>query len=287
LKSNFKIISISTPKVVVETLFKGSENQPQRIWTSMPDSLLVQTSIGIEKVVNEDRILIQENQVTVIDGLGGHGDGDKAADLLAKHVINQPDDIDEAVYSASEAMHESNLKPKSGAAFLTYSINKNEESKLLNIKQAGDVKLVVYRKDGIIKFQTDDETDGELRILMKDLQPSRAITEDQLLYHPSRHHIINYVTYRSSTSTAVRVVITATDGIFDNLTPEDVGTLVAVDSDDDDLFMSISSQSEERMRQSLTKEFKDFDRSQHEFYPDGFKSQPKSDNWSLVIHRIS
>lgn len=250
---------------------------------------------------NQDRGLVvpEKNFIAVFDGIGGNADGDKAADICAKAFLESPDDPEQSFNSAALSLSLANINNQiasnAGSCFISAKIIKENGQKLLDVSQAGDAKLVVYDKDGEIKFESQDES------LVQKLVSAGAMTPDEALYSPYKNQITNAILmdrdasnlkkypYLIPLSKSDRIVM-ASDGITDNLTPDEIWDLIN-SRESQKAIEEISDVTDERMTQkedviSATNSIPG-GRGRVPVYIDGFKSTPKPDNRVIAIVDIN
>ncbi|MEA2006878.1 MAG: hypothetical protein U9O20_01825 [Patescibacteria group bacterium] len=156
------------------------------------------------KEKNEDAVYVntEKNAFAVIDGIGGYGKGQQASIALVEEIqkafVNGIS-IKQAQEQAHKRMEEEGLV-SDGACYIAGQIT----DKILNGYQAGDVRLIVLGKDGKIKFQSEDEGIGD--VVYNSVQGKKAgettCFEVELEYGDR--------------------IITASDGIWDSLTTDEV-----------------------------------------------------------------
>ncbi|HBU28199.1 TPA: hypothetical protein DEB00_03740 [Candidatus Uhrbacteria bacterium] len=146
---------------------------------------------------NEDRVVVSADGLTfaVIDGMGGAGNGDVVADVLAAHVAAGEDaDVYEAVVAAQRELFHmekvGRINERSGACFATGEIKLNGEDVVLDTMHMGDVRIVVRRADGTLEFVSKDFS------LVQEMVDAGMITEDAALYHNDRNIVSSAVTAR-------------------------------------------------------------------------------------------
>lgn len=161
---------------------------------------------------NEDRVTVNTgdgNGFVVIDGMGGEGwegCGETAAQILAEEFqkgFQNGTSFEDIQKFAHQRMAAIDLGD-GGACYVGFRI----EGKKLNIAQAGDCKLIVLDKNGVIKFATTDE--GFRNMV------SNAITGNK-----------QGKTTKSTADLEVGDhIVVASDGLFDNLSPQEVADLI-------------------------------------------------------------
>ncbi len=134
------------------------------------------------------------------------------------------------------------------------------------------------------------------------------MTEDQLLYHPQRNIISNQINAQENKITTKKVkvnkgdrVILMTDGISDNLTPDEIAKLIKGQNPDVavKLIDMITTQRMKNNEDIITKTERPFNpmfdfvnnettigRRKTGKYSDGFKSKPKRDNRGIAIMEV-
>ncbi len=129
-----------------------------------------QTHEGVGyKDKNEDAIVQGDTWAAVVDGMGGHGRGDKASEIASKalaHYLdahrNDPDPkkvMRDALIYAGDAVNASPYGKKgSGAVAVVHMVVTNPDgSQKLIVGHVGDAGALVIGKDGTIKYQTSDQ----------------------------------------------------------------------------------------------------------------------------------
>jgi len=271
LKESLKIFKLATGDIVVAASDKGINYK-----TYNPH--------------NEDRVAVipSYNGIVVADGMGGHGHGEDAALALANAIVKSPDNIDDAIKAAQKDMADNKLG-NAGTCYMYSQIATNEKGdKYLNLFQAGDVHAVVYDKNGKILFESKDES-----AVQEMVDDPEGIDPDQALYNPARNIVTNALFQDSGKKKMERfgplpkgaVVVVGSDGIFDNLTADEIWGEIKGKSPRDAVGR-ISDVTDERMgnaRQIIQDTDKLGGRWSREKYSDGYKSEPKPDNRGLAI----
>lgn len=158
---------------------------------------------------NEDAVVVNTgkgNGFAVIDGMGGEGRGDEAAQILAEEFqkgLNEGSSFEDIQKSAHERMEVARLGC-GGACYIGLKI----DGKKLNVAQAGDVKLIVLDKSGIIKFGTTDEV---LAYMISNAV--QGIGQGK-------------TTIRTTDLSVGDRIVVASDGLFKNLSPQGVSELI-------------------------------------------------------------
>lgn len=168
-----------------------------------------QTTAG---AVNEDAVVVSpaRNSFAVIDGMGSYGQGNIAAAIMGQTLLEgfrKSTPLADIQQNAHNRMRQKGLV-EDGACYVAARIRRN----ILEIAQAGDVRLIVINRRGAVRFETTDE---------------------HLLW-PNRHAVSNAVsgwragettTYLEEISPGDRIVA-ASDGLFANFESAKVAQLI-------------------------------------------------------------
>lgn len=220
--------------------------------------------------VNEDAVIVDRktNAVGVVDAMGFYRQGATAADC-AVQALETGFTQGRALFPAEEPyskiqkdmydrMREAGLT-EDGVCYLAMRI----EGKKLHVAWAGDVQLVIIGKNGKIRDLTTPE------------------------HHPRNHDLVqNPVTGKSPGRTNYKEieieagdrVVIASDGIWDNLTPDKVAELIA-GKPIEEAFQLITQESEKEMKKGLAQRAKGIRKKAGE-------RGTKSDNRSLLIYDV-
>lgn len=233
---------------------------------------------------NEDRVAFDAEQglIAVLDGMGGMGSGEEAAQITGLKMLARPDNLSAALTEAHRKMQA--LPGNPGVCLATVNLKSGL------IQHAGDAKVIVFDRLGRLKHVTEDQ--GQVALLLR----NGLITEDQALYHPHRNVVLGglmkneqatLVSTKVSLQPGDRVMVMS-DGISDNLTPQEIWRLTA-GSPAEEAMSVISDVTAQRMGNAS--DIKDDTeraggRPRLGRYTDGFKSAPKPDNRALVIADI-
>ncbi|MBP6884054.1 MAG: SpoIIE family protein phosphatase [Candidatus Pacebacteria bacterium] len=262
------------------------------------DEVVAGTDLGIGggKNKNEDRLLVVpgENFVAVIDGIGGEPDGDLAAQVLAEEFQKTPLDIKGAVGRAKLSMKEKGFFERTGACFITARILENNKKKNLEVWQQGNCSVVIFSEKGIIKFKSEDD------VFVNTLVKGGQITPDQALYNPRRNVVTSAVTIENTAEPKTYdlssidlepgdKIFIMSDGISDNLLPEEIWQAVEEMKTKEDAISAVSFITSDRSynRKKIIEETGGIQgRKEKGVYADGFKPEPKPDNRALAIIEI-
>lgn len=185
-----------------------------RIIKGQNGKLAFGTDEGVNyKPRNEDALVIntKANAFASIDGMGGEYRGDRAARILAEELQKgfreedpKKNPIRWAQIQAHLRMRNEGLN-KGGACYIAGEINGN----VMDVYQAGDVKLIVVDPHGRVRFETEDE--GYRHFVSNSVQGRR----------PGR-----------TTHTQVKLnlgdrIIVASDGLWDSYSPQQVAEMVS------------------------------------------------------------
>jgi len=268
---------------------------------------------------NEDCVVVspETNMIAVVDGMGGREGGREAGQYIARALKENPLNVKSAIEKA-KAMMDKNLD-MSGACFLSARVMEQKGKKYLDVNQAGDVKLIVYDKNGRVKNQSKDQS---LPQILVDLG---IIDEDQALYNQYRNVVIggisteNYLetqrealeglkdpkkypkdaikafpepgetkNYIVPVESGDRIVIIS-DGISDNFTPKEIGGMIEGKTQEEAI-QEISDATDERMMDEAniikTTEAAG-GRVELRAFSDGYLSTPKRDNRGIAILDIA
>lgn len=239
---------------------------------------------------NEDRIAINPfaEFAAVCDGMGGHGDGDLAAEILAHQLLLYPEDIEKAVEEARKEFEKENLASNAGACLITAQIIFENESMYVDTRQAGDAHMIIVNKDGSLVCESIDETYAQ-----EDVDECR-ITKDQATYATNRNTVKNAIhkTTGQVTHTCTRFqvfsgqkILIFSDGTSDNLaTPDILKRIQGLNGPQ--IIQRLSAILQERMGNYKNIIMYTLDRINTGVFSDGFISQPKPDNWSIVVMEV-
>lgn len=169
----------------------------------MKTSFYGDTNIGNVRPKNEDNFVLKEVWggthllAVVIDGVGGNGGGDVAAELAARCIAehfyeserssNSLDVLQAAVIFANNSIYAQHYNPwLSNMSCVLTAVLINTESGHTDICHIGDTRMYTL-KDGVFTKITHDHS------LICDLEESGQITELEAMAHPRRNIITRSV----------------------------------------------------------------------------------------------
>lgn len=226
---------------------------------------------------NEDRMFVDvaNGIVAAIDGMGGMGNGDKAAEILGEEMQRTPKDIPGAAQRTQQRII-NELRGSGGACFTAIDLKQNL------VFHSGDTKCIVFDRNGIVKYVTVDQTKVQRMV------DGGIITEDDALHHPDRNVVSGGITAKNrqievnsidaGLHTGDRVVLMS-DGINDNLTTKEIWTSIQGRSPEDAM-SNISDITDSRMANAdrIISEGRYEGR-----YSDSYRSEPKKDNRAFAV----
>jgi serine/threonine protein phosphatase PrpC len=150
------------------------------------------THPGLHRQVNEDRfhLDVRRGLFMVIDGVGGHLAGGKAADIalstlrehLARTTGTTTDRVREAITAANNEIHRlAATRPEwhGMACVLTVAVLENGRA---IVGHVGDTRLYTLEAGRVEKVTRDHSPVGEL-------EDARRLTEDEAMHHPRRNEV--------------------------------------------------------------------------------------------------
>ncbi len=197
---------------------------------------------GLERSINEDRLLVDEARglFLVVDGLGGHAAGDKAAETAVRVIDQQigvtEDDPEESVRRAiTEAnnqiyeLSQSNEKLHGMACVLTVALVKDER---VTVGHVGDTRLYLIWNGNLRKVTSDHSPVGEQ-------EDQGQLSEEEAMRHPRRNQVFRDVgshPRKSGESGFIEVkqlalrpeaaLLLCSDGLSDVLTSSEISGIV-------------------------------------------------------------
>ena len=161
------------------------------------------TNIGNIRPKNEDAFVLKEVWggthllAVVVDGVGGNGGGDVAADLAARCISEHFDECEQtldsfvvlqaAVIFANNSIYAQHYNPwlSQMSCVLTAALINLEDGKM-DVCHVGDTRMYMLKNDVMTKVTSDHSLIGPL-------EESGEYTEEQAMKHPQRNIITRSV----------------------------------------------------------------------------------------------
>ena len=143
---------------------------------------------------DEDRLFTSSSGLRfgAIDGMGGEGGGDIAAEVIARHLARMDWPQEERLAMAQQELkqlaREGQVSTRSGACFGSVELLLDGGRLSAEIVHAGDVRVVIRGTGGSIRFASKDSSP------VQQLVDSGVITQDQSYYHPERNYVSGVLT---------------------------------------------------------------------------------------------
>ncbi len=188
--------------------------------------------------VNEDAVAQFSDGAIVADGMGGHGDGDKASAIVVQQFVNEMQaggDMVSAFKNAATEVHRFNgEKGKAGAVAVAMKLHPQEgPTERLEVVHSGDAKLVVFLPDGRGGYQVGPQTfdhtlggemyrQGRFNTMQMRIDPQAHAVASALgakIYDP----IIEHQWFDLPRGAKV---VMGSDGLWDNMTPKEVAQIL-------------------------------------------------------------
>ena len=117
--------------------------------------------IGVGRERNEDGIVVhpQQDEVIVIDAMGGYGNGVTARDIMVSGILQNPGNLESATAWTRKEYDTVELK-RGGVCLIGLVIQAFDDYFSIELAQAGDVHAVLYDQDGKLRHETTDEAIG-------------------------------------------------------------------------------------------------------------------------------
>ncbi len=200
------------------------------------------TDPGLQRPTNEDRAYVDENAgvFLVVDGLGGHAAGEKAAETavetIAEHFATgagEPADrVRRAITAANNRIYDlaqSNEEWRGMACVLTLALTHEDR---VTVGHVGDSRLYLLWNGTVRKLTSDHSPVGER-------EDQGELTEQQAMLHPRRHEVFRdvgsrlrddgdeqFVEVRSVPFRPDAALLLCSDGLSDVLTSAEIGAVV-------------------------------------------------------------
>lgn len=204
----------------------------------------VATDPGLERAVNEDRVLADEARgvFLVVDGLGGHAAGELAAETAAGVVEAEMASLDsnadvearvrQAITKANNnifELAEKNDEWRGMACVLTLAVAQEDR---VTVGHVGDSRLYLAWNGSLRKITSDHSPVGEQ-------EDQGELTETEAMHHPRRNEVFRDVGSRLRAADEVEFIETrsfpfrpdaalllCSDGLSDVLTSSEIGAIV-------------------------------------------------------------
>jgi len=197
---------------------------------------------GLERGINEDRLLVDEAHglFMVVDGLGGHVAGDKAAETAVRAIgeqmaANEGDEkesIRRAITEANNQIYElaeSNEQWSGMACVLTLAVLKAET---VTVGHVGDTRLYLIWNGNLRKVTSDHSPVGEQ-------EDQGKLTEDEAMSHPRRNQVfrdvgsrlrkadeLGFIEIKQLPFRPEAALLLCSDGLSDVLTSSEISDIV-------------------------------------------------------------
>lgn len=121
----------------------------------------VASYVGREREHNEDAVIVHpaNNQVIVIDAMGGYGNGVAARDVFVDAALKNPGNIDTTVETTQQQYDRIGLD-QGGVCIINSEITAVDGGFRIDLAQAGDVHALLFDQAGEVKHETVDEAIG-------------------------------------------------------------------------------------------------------------------------------
>lgn len=204
----------------------------------------IATDPGLERSINEDRVLADESRgvFLVVDGLGGHAAGEMAAETALRVIDDRLTPLDtnesveaqirQAISDASNRIYElaeQNQEWHGMACVLTLAVAQEDR---VTIGHVGDSRLYLAWSGNLRKLTSDHSPVGEQ-------EDQGELTESEAMNHPRRNEVFRDVGSRphapddpqfiDSKSFLFRpdaALLLCSDGLSDVLTSAQISTIV-------------------------------------------------------------
>jgi PPM family protein phosphatase len=202
----------------------------------------VATDPGLQRPTNEDRAYVDEGAgvFLVVDGLGGHAAGEKAAETAVQTIAEQlatgagePEDrVRRAITAANNRIYDlaqDNEEWRGMACVLTLALAHEDR---VTVGHVGDSRLYLVWNGAVRKLTSDHSPVGER-------EDQGELTEQEAMLHPRRHEVFRdvgsrlreagdeqFVEVRSIPFHPDAAFLLCSDGLSDVLTSAEIGSIV-------------------------------------------------------------
>ena len=237
---------------------------------------------------NQDRVYInpRKEEFAVIDGAGGLQGGEVAAQTLADAFAASEKSFEERIISARAELKQKadngEVDSEASAAYISAEIIRENGKIFVKETHLGDASMLILDENGTIVHQS--KQDSFARAIEKD--PKAAARSNV------RHVLTKAFTQKEEKADPpslfeVRAgyrVIMMSDGIEDNLLPEEIAELVKGKTPEQAMnILSDVTTARIKNNDTLREEKPEPDQN----YSDGYYQKPKPDNRSLIIFDIA
>lgn len=215
-------------------LLQSELDAPLRVETRAADVATYSKTAPLPGRKNEDGVgvidLEERGVVAVVaDGAGGHSLGDRAAELAVRAIVaclNEAEDVQAGVLSGFDRANREVLELGVGAATTLAAVHIGDQG--LRTYHTGDSAVIVVGQRGKLKLQTIAHSPVGYAI------EAGVLDEADAMEHSQRHIVSNLIGTREmrieigplQPLDAFDTVVVASDGLFDNLGPDEVSELV-------------------------------------------------------------
>lgn len=202
----------------------------------------VASDAGMERPTNEDRVHVDEaaGVFLVVDGLGGHAAGEKAAETAVHEIAarlstssgDPADRVRGAIAAANNRIYElanQNEEWRGMACVLTLALAHEDR---VTVGHVGDSRLYLIWNGAVRKLTSDHSPVGER-------EDQGELTEQQAMLHPRRHEVFrdvgsrlreandeHFIEIRSLPFRPDAALLLCSDGLSDALTSAEIGSIV-------------------------------------------------------------
>ena len=212
---------------------------------------------GLQRAVNEDRVLVDEGRgiFLVVDGLGGHAAGELAAETAVRIIRESMGTVDpqnasgeieekvrQSITQANNRIYElaqSNETWKGMACVLTLAVAHEDQ---ITVGHVGDSRLYLAWNGSLRKLTSDHSPVGER-------EDQGELTEEEAMLHPRRNEVFRdvgsrlqqahdsqFVDVKSFLFRPDAAVLLCSDGLSDGLTSSQIsGIIEHYDGDPDSI----------------------------------------------------
>lgn len=215
-------------------LLRAQQETPLRWDTQSASVAAVSTPAPYPGRENEDGLALIDLAargvvVALADGAGGHASGQRAADLALRAVVSameEAEDVQSAIMGAFDRANQAVLELSIGAATTLVVVHVADGR--LRTYHAGDSGVIVVGQRGKLKLQTIAHSPVGYAI------EAGVLKEEDAMGHSQRHIVSNLIGSHhmhidvgsSRPLSPFDTVVIASDGLFDNLSVEEVSQVM-------------------------------------------------------------